>query len=156
MDSIANVIPFAMDQLRDAPARESSLFITWYYWTVSASLLVVFFIVQILFHQEPFHFINRSVDFGTANNPTLSLTGAVSIIILSIFGLVTLTVSLAIMHRRPTWFNIEPGSINPYKLVYKVTKFAYYQFAGVPSPTVRMSCLLDLILGKASMVALLQ
>ena len=35
----ANAIPFAMDQLRDAPAQDSSVFISWYVWTLFSSLL---------------------------------------------------------------------------------------------------------------------
>ena len=49
---LSNVIPFAMDQLRDAPARVSSLFIYWYIWTIYLCLLVNQLVFGVIFNQE--------------------------------------------------------------------------------------------------------
>ncbi len=35
-----------------------------------------------------------------------------------------LIISLCLGHHKRRWFLIEPGRVNPYKLVYRVTKFA--------------------------------
>ena len=35
-----------------------------------------------------------------------------------------LAITLCLVRRRRRWFLIEPGGLNPYKLVYRVTKFA--------------------------------
>ena len=35
-----------------------------------------------------------------------------------------LIITLCLAKRRRNWFLIEPGTVNPYKLVYRVTKFA--------------------------------
>ena len=46
-----------------------------------------------------------------------------------ILGLVSflLIVSLCVVHQRQRWFLIEPGGrVNPYKLVYRVVKFAWH------------------------------
>ena len=37
---LANSIPFAMDQLRDAPAQELRLFIYWYVWTIFMAVVI--------------------------------------------------------------------------------------------------------------------
>ena len=38
--------------------------------------------------------------------------------------MVLLIITLCLAKRRRNWFLIEPGTVNPYKLVYRVTKFA--------------------------------
>ena len=38
--------------------------------------------------------------------------------------LILLTITLCLAKRRRNWFLIEPGTVNPYRLVYVVTKFA--------------------------------
>ena len=100
----ANVVQFGMDQLHDSPGEDSTLFIHWYVWTYYASFFVVQLAWDILFF---YHIIGFCL---------LPLIPVVVIMVLAI--------TLCLVRRRRRWFLIEPGGLNPYKLVYRVTKFA--------------------------------
>ena len=113
----ANVVQFGMDQLHDSPAEDNTLFIHWYVWTYYAS----FFVVQLAYNLVV---IPRYMD--AYNDDTV-------IIIIIIIGLLmlgpvvivmVLAITLCLVRHRRRWFLIEPGGLNPYKLVYRVTKFA--------------------------------
>ena len=106
---ISNAIQFGMDQLYDSPAEDSTLFIHWYVWTFNASFLIV----KIAWDLG----INKDIEYGLIGYCLLAL-------ILVVVGIV-LAITLCLVRRRRRWFLIEPGGLNPYKLVYRVTKFAH-------------------------------
>ena len=98
-----------MDQLHDSPAEDSTLFIHWYVWTFNASFLIV----KIAWDLG----INKDIEYG------LIIGYCLLALILVVVGIV-LAITLCLVRRRRRWFLIEPGGLNPYKLVYRVTKFA--------------------------------
>ena len=113
----ANVVQFGMDQLHDSPAEDNTLFIHWYVWTYYAS----FFSVQLawsLGFQFPFN-IHFSDDFTSYN-----IIGFCLLALIPVVAVMVLAITLCLVRRRRRWFLIEPGGLNPYKLVYRVTKFA--------------------------------
>ena len=100
----ANAIQFGMDQLYDSPADHQSLFIHWYMWINNFSLLLTQ--VPWLLHS------NYYIPFA---------------ILLQLYAVATLTilsVSLVVAFRNKHWFIIDTARVNPYKLVYKISKFA--------------------------------
>ena len=100
----ANVVQFGMDQLHDSPGEDRTLFIHWYVWTYFGSMLVG----QLTW------------------NWTLYFPWV--LIALSTFIYLTpitvLPITLCLVRCKRRWFLVEPGQYNPYKLVYRVTKFA--------------------------------
>ena len=101
----ANVIQFGMDQLHDSPADHQRLFIHWYIWIYYFALLITRLAI-ILQQIVP------------------NLIGDVLILIFMVLTTVLLVVSLVFAFRRKHWFIIDNGRINPYKMVYNVSKFA--------------------------------
>ena len=61
----------------------------------------------------------------TITNKYIGYGGITAYILFCIILLVLLVVSLFIAHCRKHWSLIEPSRVNPYKLVYLVTKFAW-------------------------------
>ncbi len=100
----ANVIQFGMEQLHDSPAEHQSTFIYWYVW--------IYYLVQLVIVQ-PWNILQLELTTSSC------LFG-----ILIISSFVTIIVSLCIAHRKKNWFLINPARINPYKLVYNITRFA--------------------------------
>ena len=100
----ANVIQYGMDQLHDAPADDSVLYIHWYVWTVYLFLLVIRFLM----------FCSTFIRFSVA-------LFYISVIPLA---LLLLGITLCVYRCKRNFFLVESGSRNPYKLVYKVSKFA--------------------------------
>ena len=109
---IINGIQFGMDQLHDSTTEDSILYIHWYVWIYYTCSLII---------QIPWNFsINgyyENVIFFR-----MFLAGSILIIIIVIFLLI---VSLCVVHNRKVCFFLEPAGANPYKLVYRVVKFAY-------------------------------
>ena len=102
----ANVIQFGLDQLHDAPAESLKLYIHWYVWTNQVGLFLLRLPSASLF--------NDSLKFiAYASSPVLVF-----------LALILLGVTLCLERYKRRWFLIEPGSTNPYKLVYKVLRFA--------------------------------
>ena len=97
----ANVIQYGMDQLHDAPTDDSMLYIHWYVWTIYMGLLIV---------RLPIVFFSSYWMIVFALCPGLAL--------------LLLAITLCIQKYKRRWFLIESGSRNPYKLVFKVLKFA--------------------------------
>ena len=100
----ANVIQFGMDQLHDSPADHQRLFIHWYIWIYYFVLLITrlpWILQQIV--------------------PNFIWIFAPICVVLTI---VLLAVSSVLAIRWKHWFIIDNGRINPYKMVYKVSKFA--------------------------------
>ena len=101
----ANIIQFGMDQLHDSPMDHQSLFIHWY--------VCVYYSAEFI-SRLPWEFFQIS-------------TYTVAAVLLSFILIVMLllcTVFLIIAHRNRHWFLVDPARVNPYKLVYEITKFA--------------------------------
>ena len=88
-----------------------TLFIHWYVWTYYGSILVGQFGWDSVFSID--YYGLNSLIFGC------SLLGLILLTLLTV-----LPITLCLVRRRRRWFMIEPGQYNPYKLVYRVTKFA--------------------------------
>ena len=104
----ANVIQLGLDQLHDSPAEDQIIFIQWYMWILYAAVLTVLFLTKIINFSYP---INISSYYYTMG----SLFTVISIILI---------VTVYIAYKKKKWFMINKKLINPYKLVYLVTKFA--------------------------------
>ena len=103
----ANVIQFGLDQLHDSPAEDQVIFIKWYIWTYQTATLVLR-LIGVASYVESFS--SRSYYFTVG--PTLT---AIAVVLIG---------SLYITYRNHKWFFMDYRIINPYKLVYKVTKFS--------------------------------
>ena len=112
----ANVIQLGMDQLYDFPAEDQSLFIHWF---VCVSYLIIF-LVQLSRKMLIYNEVDNTTNY---DNLLYSGYGLSGLLLLVFF--VLLVVSLRIAHCKKHWFLIEPSRINPYKMVYQVTKFAW-------------------------------
>jgi peptide/histidine transporter 3/4 len=108
---LANVIPFGMDQLYDSPGDDRTLFIHWYMWTAEACTIPIRLVLSFTYK------FPKSETFGVY----YELTGCY-LQALAAAGVLAATMCLAHYQWRHIW--IEQGRFNPYKLVYKVTKFA--------------------------------
>ena len=113
----ANVVQFGMDQLHDCPGEDGTLFIHWYVWV---------YFVTIVIGQ-----LAWNVGFQLPYNSDLwdplkwyNITGLVLFSLIPLLVILLLIITLCLAKCRRNWFLIEPGTINPYKLVYRVTKFA--------------------------------
>ena len=104
----ANVIQFGLDQLHDAPTEDSVLYIHWYVWTCFVGVFMVKFPLAL---------------------PPPSLSNEFTLYVLAypvlfIVAIQLLGVILCVQRYKRNWFLIESGFGNPYKLVFKVVKFA--------------------------------
>ena len=108
----ANVVQFGMDQLHDSPGEDRTLFIHWYVWTYYGSILI---------GQLSWYVHVASISYAGlfAYYTGYSFWGFIGIILI-----IVLPITLCVVRRRRRWFLVEPGQYNPYKLVYRVTKFA--------------------------------
>ena len=104
---IANVFQFGLDQLHDMPGEGQSLFIHWIVWIyyLSRSIPTLIFIgIPTSYFKDYF---------------TIAITLVLPLVLtLLLIGL------LCVAHCKKRWFIIDPMVVNPYKLVYKITKFA--------------------------------
>ena len=112
---IINGIQFGMDQLHDSLTEDSILFIYWYVWIYYTCSLSSQIDWNFLLYDRYY------IDY-TDIIRTLGLSFASLILISTVF---LLTVSLCVIYYRKVWFLLEPAGVNPYKLVYRVVKFAY-------------------------------
>ena len=112
----ANVVQFGMDQLHDSPREDSTLFIHWYVWTYYSS----FFVVQLAWN------LGLTPEFIIANIPVYAnIIGYCLLALIPVVVVMILAITLCLVRCRRRWFLIEPGGLNPYKLVYRVAKFAH-------------------------------
>ena len=102
----ANVIQFGLDQLHDAPTESLKLYIHWYVWTNQVGLFLLRLPSASIFND-----FFKSIAY--ASSPVLVL-----------LALILLGITLCLEKYKRRWFLIESGSANPYKLVYKVLRFA--------------------------------
>ena len=110
-----NAIQFGMDQLHDSTTEDSILYIHWYVWTYYICSLISQISWNFLLYDRYFYNYDEIVRISG-----YCLTSLTFLIILLL-----LTVSLCVVHYRKVWFLLEPAGVNPYKLVYRVVKFAY-------------------------------
>ena len=111
---IINAFQFGMDQLHDSPTEDSILFIHWYVWIYYACTLLTE-IPWNLFFYEQFYFSLKSLQISGVCIYFFTFAIIMSLLIFS----------LCVVHYRKVLFLLEPAGVNPYKLVYKVTKFVY-------------------------------
>ena len=117
----ANVIQFGMDQLHDSPGEDQSLFIHWFMWLYYISV----FLSQLGWNLIATSFRGSSQDiYSTHAIHDPYIYGVVLLLLIPLLVTVLLIVTLCVAHHRRRWFLIEPGRVNPYKLVSRVTKFA--------------------------------
>ena len=108
----ANIIQFGMDQLHDSPSEDSVFFIHWFVFTSYAGSAVFKIMYTGTFTVDALDSI-----------PYYSLSSIITISLVTV-NVIFLGVSLCVARRKRQWFMIDSGSRNPYKLVYKVIKFA--------------------------------
>ena len=111
---IINGIQFGMDQLHDSPTEDSILYIHWYVWIHYTCSLITQVVWNFLIYDRKNLYIH-----------TLGIVGLSFGNLILLITLFLLTVSLCVVHYKKVWFVFEPAGVNPYKLVYRVVKFAY-------------------------------
>ena len=111
-----NAINFGMDQLHDSSTQESIFFVHWYVWLNCLSVLVTGIPWSLFFYDTWY------VDYVDAFRiVSFSLYILISGVIVFL-----LILSLCVVRHKQRWFLIESsGRLNPYKLVYRVVKFAW-------------------------------
>ncbi len=113
---LINALQFGMDQLHDSPTEDSILFIHWYVWisyvTTSLSYTAWNLTFEFIYHKV---FVKKNIE----------IIGIFFTVVLIIITMLLLIFSLCVVKYKKVWFHIEPAGINPYKLVYRVVKFAY-------------------------------
>ena len=112
----SSAINFGMDQLHDSSTKDSILFVHWYVWLNYLSVLVTG-ISWSLYYYDSYH-LDYLDAFGIAG---LSLSLLINCIVSFL-----LILSMCLVRHRRRWFLIEPCGVNPYKLVYRVVKFAWH------------------------------
>ena len=103
----ANAVQYGLDQLLDSPTTCLSLFIYWYFWASYVGEILV----KVLVYCTD----SRLIDFNQFGTVFCVVNGVITV------GIVV-TLSLSCCKRR--WFVVDSGSRNPYKLVYRVLRFA--------------------------------
>ena len=111
----ANVVQFGMDQLHDSPGEDRTLFIHWYVWVYFVTIVIG----QLAWNLALQYRYNDVFYIEWYNT-----TGIVLLSLIPLLVMLLLIITLCLAKRRRNWFLIEPGTVNPYKLVYRVTKFA--------------------------------
>ena len=112
---IINGIQFGMDQLHDSPTEDSILYVHWYVWIYYTCSLISQIAWNFLLYDG--YYVNYI--------ESIQIVGLSTVIFIIFTILFLLTVSLCVVHYRKVWFFLEPAGVNPYKLVYRVIKFAY-------------------------------
>ena len=95
----ANIIQFGLDQLQDASTTEITSFIAWYTWTTISACFTVDFAYTCLIDKQ-------------------------QKIIVSLFVSLSVTLALTLLLYCNHWLIKEPVKENPFRLVYRVLKYA--------------------------------
>ena len=114
---IVNGIQFGMDQLHASSTQDSILYIHWYVWIYYTCSLITEIPWNLLFYDSWY--------FEYIKSSRIEISGLCIVALLCITNILLLTVSLCVVYYRKVWFLFEPAGVNPYKLVYKVVRFAY-------------------------------
>ena len=104
----ANVIQFGLDQLHDSSTDEQVVFIEWYTWVFYAASVTFQVMTEVL---EDSGYVSVLAIYYTKG----SMLCAVAIILIT---------SLYYTHKKQNWFIFNIKLVNPYRLVYRITKFA--------------------------------
>ena len=112
---LINAFQFGMDQLHDSPTEDSILFIHWYVWIYYSCTIITETALNLFFYD--------SYNFNYFDDIRISGLCTAVMMLLGFFSFIAL--SLCVFHYRKVYFLLEPAGVNPYKLVYKVTKFVY-------------------------------
>ena len=94
----ANIIQFGVDQLLDASSNEIVIFITWYSWSYISSTLMLSIILQYI-----------SKEYTLLGSLLICVNISLAVVLIFLFKNVLIK---------------EPVTQNPFKLVYKVIKYA--------------------------------
>ena len=97
---VANIIQFqfGLDQLQDASTTEIMSFIVWYAWTTLSAYFTAEFVFACQNEQQN--------------------------ILRNLFARISFTLALILLLCHHHWLMKEPVKYNPFKLVYKVLKYA--------------------------------
>ena len=112
---LINAFQFGMDQLHDSPTEDSILFIHWYVWIYYSGTLITETALNLLFYD--------SYNFNYFDD--LRISGLCTAVMVLFDFLSLISLSLCVVHYWKVCFLLEPAETNPYKLVYKATKFVY-------------------------------
>ncbi len=103
-----NVIQFGMDQLQEFPADHQSLFIHWYMWVYFLSICIS----------------QTGSKYAFFSEKLFSYVGVCLLAVISFISIALLVISIWVRCRRKNWFLVDTARLNPYKTVYRITKFA--------------------------------
>ena len=106
-----------MDQLHDSPAEDRTLFIHWYVWLYFLTISIG----QLAWN------LGFQIPYNVDAQAYYNIIGFCLLCLIPLLVITVLIVTLCLVKYKKRWFNflIEPGANNPYRLVYRVTKFAY-------------------------------
>ena len=104
-----------MDQLHDSPSEDSVLFVHWFVFTSHLGAAINKYAVVIIVYAY-FQYVIVHTNYSPA-----FVLGFHAVPIVAVILIFT---SLWIARCKRVWFMIDSGSRNPYKLVYKIIKFA--------------------------------
>ena len=107
----ANVIQFGMDQLHDSPGDHQTLFIHWFVWLLYLGICISQVGSKLAF-------------FPKLGINVFQYVGGSFMLVISILSVGVLVYSVWVGRHRKRWFLVDSARLNPYKLVYRVTKFA--------------------------------
>ena len=103
----ANIIQFGLDQLFDSPWEDQVVFLYWFLWTSFCPRLIMHFVFKTARQVKQSNLFQYSA-IGVAFTITL----------------IFIIVLLCTARENKTWFFVNLSTLNPYKLVYLVTKFS--------------------------------
>ncbi len=106
----ANSVQFGIDQLLDSPWEDQSIFIYWYVWIWTLAYFAY------VLHKNIFKVDYFQLDKQLANK----ISSGIIMAALLVFTLILLFLTSS----KRRWFLTDLRRYNPYKLVYKVTKFS--------------------------------
>ena len=94
--------------------EDQSLFIHRFIWL---------YYISVFLSQLGWNLIANSLNYTFNGADDAYIYGVVLVLLIPLLVTVLLIVTLCVARRRRRWFLIEPGRVNPYKLVSRVTKF---------------------------------
>ncbi len=101
---IVNSVPFGLDQMPDASAKQIAAFVHWYGWSVVAGAVTDELMNMVLLCM---HSLNSNAQ-----------------VLLSLLSVAILSVPLCSLFLFRHWLIIEPSTVNPLKTVFSVLKFS--------------------------------
>ena len=111
---LINGFQFGMDQLQNSSSQDLILFIHWYVWIYYLSILITETQLNLVLYDDRYLYYIDKLRISGASLTFLTLTVVMLLLVISI---------CVVRHKR-VWFLLEPPGPNPYKLVYRVIKFA--------------------------------